>query len=186
MKRFLRVFTRRMALMAISVFIVVAVILSVLWLAGREDRLVGDLDELFSLSQVEDGIQCTILLDMQSSWEDFNVHINQEGLNAAWWGFRSTNLSTGVPVVEDCGNQSLGDVILRLYVFDIQGDDRPGRGDSITVTTLDSTEFLSDTIYSFAIMRGPVYISGTLWSMDFWFDDDQLVTGPMVTIFAEE
>lgn len=171
--------------MAISVFIVVAVILSVLWLAGRGDRLGGDLDDLFSLSQVEDGIQCTILLDMQSSWEYVNVKISQ-GLGAASWGFRSTNLSTGIPVVEDCGNRSLGDVILRLYVFDVQGDDRPGRGDSITVMTLNSTMFLSDTTYSLAITRGFLYISGAEWRMSFWFDNGQLVTGPMEAIVVPE
>jgi hypothetical protein len=170
-----------MTLMTISVFIVIAVILSVLWLADREDRLRGDLDDLFSLRQVEDGIQCTILLDTQSSWEYYTVCINQ-GQSSASWDFRSTNLSTGIPVVEDCGNQSLGGIILRLHVFDIQGDDMPGRGDSIIVTTSDSTEFLSDTIYSLAVTHGQLYISGAQWRMSFWFDDDQLVTGPMVTI----
>jgi hypothetical protein len=53
------------------------------------------------------------------------------------------------------------------------------------VTTLDSTEFVSDTIYSLAVTRGMLYISGVEWRMSFWFDNGQLVTGPMEAIVAE-
>ncbi len=167
-----RVFTRNVLLAAVSVLIAVTVLLSVLWLGGNED-------ELLSLSQVKGGVKCAILRDTSYHWKYTTVHIEQQGIDSVWWNFYYTNLSTGSWIAEAGDIRLLGDTALRLYVVEAEGDGTVGREDIVVITTLDSTEFSPDTVYSFALTHGSLAVSGTEYRMDFWFEEGVLETGPM-------
>lgn len=169
-----RASTKRTILAAISVLVTITVILSVLWLGGHED-------ELFSLSQVQGGILCSIHLD-STNWSYKYLKIDDGASGASvFWSLDTTNLSTGTWAVEVYDPQSLGDLLLRLHVIDEEGDGKMGRGDSIIVTALDSTEFSPDLTYSFALWQGHLAISGVEYRMEFWFENGQMVTSPMET-----
>ena len=168
-----RVFSKKVMLAAFSVLVVIAVILSVLWLGGDE----GD---LFSLNQVHGGILCSVHLD-STNWTHKYLKI-ENGDRNVFWSLQSANLSAGTWAVEEYEPQPLGDVLLRLHVIDAEGDGRMGQGDSIVVTTSDSAGFSPDLIYSFALWQGHIAISGVVSKMSFWYEDGQLATSSMETI----
>jgi hypothetical protein len=168
-----RAYTKRTMLAAISVLVTITVILSVLWLGGHED-------ELFSLSQVQGGVLCSIHLD-STNWTHKYLKI-ENGDRNAFWSLQSANLSAGTWAVEEYELQPLGDVLLRLHVIDAEGDGRMGQGDSIVVTASGSAGFSPDLIYSFALWQGHIAISGVVSKMSFWFEDGQLATSSMETI----
>ena len=169
---------------AIVIVLVIAVILSMIWLDGNDDGpFFGSIDDdLFSLSQAEGGVKCTILRDTSWSWNYTTVQIELQGYDSACWNLCYTNLSTGSWIVDAGDVQLLGDTFLRLHIVEAEGDGRIGQGDAIVVSPLDSAEFLQDEVYRFALTRGNLAISGTEYWMNFWFEDGDFETGPMEMI----
>ena len=163
--------SKKVKLATASIVIVIAVIFSVLWL-GSDD------DDLFSLSQIQDGFMCDIRQD-HSSWSSKQVAITCDASGGNWWYLANGNLDTGLPAIEEFQQLPVGDTTLQLYVIDVEGDGMMGRGDSIIVKAVNSSSFLSNATYDFILWSGLLAVSGTEYRMSFWFENGGLETGPL-------
>ena len=168
-----RRFSKKVMLATASIIIVLAVILSVLWLGGDED-------DLYRLGQVQGGFVCEIQRD-SSAWPSKWAKIS-DGNDSNLTSLGSEILGTERWAVANYGELPVGNLILSIYVIDIEGDGEMGRGDSIIVTAVNSTEFSSNVIYEFRLLVGSIAVSGVWYAMSFWFEGGRLVTGPMNTI----
>ena len=172
-KKKLRTFSRSAVLTASSILVAVAVMLSVLWIgdSGNED--------LLSLHQIQGGFVCEIQRD-SAAWSSVFVLV-ADGNDSNGYKLVSDTLDDGQWVEVDFGVKSVGDLWLSFRVIDLKGDGTMGRGDSIIVTAVGSTEFPSDVVYRFMLWIGQLAISGTEYTMDFWFEGEELVTSSLET-----
>ena len=81
--------------------------------------------------------------------------------------------------IEEYGELSVGSTILRLYVIDVEGDGVMGRGDSIIVKAVNSSDFLPNATYEFRLWDGLMDVSGTEYKMSFWFENGVLRTSDL-------
>jgi len=167
-KKSSRMLSKKVLLATASIVIVLAVILSVLWLGGEEN-------ELFSLSQIQGGFVCKIRQDSRT-WLSQTIWIGDEHDGDAR-NLRSDDLGDGLWAIEEYRDLSIGNLVLHLYVIDVEGDGKMGRGDSIIVTAENSTDFSSNATYEFGLWVGTLAISGTEYTMSFWFEDGVMYTG---------
>ena len=167
--------SRRLNILLIIASVVVAtIVLSVLLWPGD-----GEKGDLFSLSQIQGGFVCEIQQD-SSSWSRVFVWV-YDGNNSGFCALDNDVLGAGQWAIADFGEIQVNTLTLSLFVIDVQGDGDMGRGDSVIVTAVNSTEFYSDVAYEFVMWVGNLAISGTEYSMDFRFDDGALITDDLET-----
>jgi len=167
-----RAFTKRVVLALLSVIVALVVALTMLWHPESND-------ERFSLSQVQDGLKCTILRGL-GSWEHSSVEID-DGTARVAWNLGDPSLCRGVWTAAEFEIQQLGNMAVRLVVVDLEGDGNMSHNDYVVVTTVNSTGFMPNVLYKFTLGHGFRAISGVFVEQSFRFEDGKLVTGEQKT-----
>ena len=173
-----RVLTKKGVLAILSILVAVIVALTVLWYSGLHDMW-RSTEDRFSLSQVQDGIKCTILKRV-GYWEAFSVGIDVGTVGVAW-KLDDPNLSRGSWTAAEFDTQHLGDIAVHVVAVDLEGDGNLSTNDYLVVTTVNSTGFTPDVIYVFKLWTGHIAISGVFLEQSFRFEDGKLVTGEQKT-----
>ena len=170
--------TKKGVLAILSILVAVIVALTVLWYSGLHDMW-RSTEDRFSLSQVQDGIKCTILKRV-GYWEAFSVGIDVGTVGVAW-KLDDPNLSRGSWTAAEFDTQQLGDIAVHVVAVDLEGDGNMSTNDYLVVTTVNSTGFTPDVIYVFNLWTGHIAISGVFLEQSFRFEDGKLVTGEQKT-----
>lgn len=155
-----------------SIIVALAVALTLLWHPESKD-------ERFSLSQIQDGIKCTILRGL-GSWGYSSVEID-DGTDRVAWNLGDPSLCRGVWTAAEFEIQQLGNMAVRLVVVDLEGDGNMSHNDYVVVTTVNSTGFMPNVLYKFTLGHGFRAISGVFLEQSFRFEDGKLVTGEQET-----
>lgn len=164
-------YPKRRLLIAIASVSVAAVVLIVLLWPGSADE-----DEtLFTLEQTQAGLVCEILRD-SSEWSSVYVWVT-DGNDSGGVLLDSSTLEGGEWATAEYCLVSVGELMLSVSVIDVEGDGSMGRGDSIIVTAVNSSEFSSTQVYEFGLWIGHLAIYGTEYRMSFWFEDGMMTTG---------
>lgn len=176
-----RLWTKKGVLAILSILVALIVALTVLWYSGLHNMW-RSTEDRFSLSQVQDGIKCTFLKRL-GYWEAFSVGIDVGTVGVAW-KLDGPNLSHGLLTVAEFDTKQLGDIAIRLVVTDLEGDGNMSLNDYLVVTTVNSTGFTPDVLYTFTLWTGNVIISGEILEQSFRFEDGKLVTGEQKRTFS--